>query len=623
MLKKTISVFLSALLLAAVLPSAAFAAEADGTPLPQLTYQTHLSHIGWLDSVSSGTASGGEGEVIEALKLELDADDDLGLSYSGHVQNIGWQEPVTAGEIAGTTGRAYRMEAVKIGLTGADADRYDLFYRVEVAGFGWLGWAKNGETAGSENMAAAMQSIEIRLLPKDSSDAPQTGSAAALNGLSLSAKAHVAQLGWLDPVDRDTLIGTTGRGLQMESLSLSMDGLPSLGISYRVLMKGLGWSKMAEDGEAAGTTGQAIPLRAVQIKLTGGAADSFDLYYQAHVSQIGWLDWAKNGETAGVVDFDYRIEALRVTLVSKGSPAPGSTAVHSCEPVGYRYRSYLADSGWQEPVSGGMTSGTTGQAIPLRAFAARIDSDSGLGIRYSVHLSHLGWRDYVADGRTAGMENDLEQIEALRIRLTGAAASYYNVWYRVHSSRFGWLDWTCNGESAGTEGYGYAAEAVEVVILPIGSPAPGKTANPFYRYASEAARYADGVLDQIGRNLYAAFNWASGKIRYASTPQPPANADHAEFYGVYGFENHKGNCYVMASVFYWMANRLGYDAHLVEGSVPLRSGGMGPHSWCEIVINGATYVFDPDFTYETGKNGYQITYGTSGTWRYSNYRRVN
>ena len=78
----------------------------------------------------------------------------------------------------------------------------------------------------------------------------------------------------------------------------------------------------------------------------------------------------------------------------------------------------------------------------------------------------------------------------------------------------------------------------------------------------------------------------------------------------------------MASTFCYMARLLGYETYYVEGQVPLASGGMGPHGWCEIVIDGFTYVFDPDFTNNTGRNGFQIYYGMSGTWRYSNYKRV-
>ena len=80
---------------------------------------------------------------------------------------------------------------------------------------------------------------------------------------------------------------------------------------------------------------------------------------------------------------------------------------------------------------------------------------------------------------------------------------------------------------------------------------------------------------------------------------------------------------MMAATFYYMAKVLGYDAHQVAGYVPRIGGGVTPHSWVEIVINGTVYVFDPNFTNETGGNGYQIRYGTSGTWMYSSYYRMN
>ena len=80
-------------------------------------------------------------------------------------------------------------------------------------------------------------------------------------------------------------------------------------------------------------------------------------------------------------------------------------------------------------------------------------------------------------------------------------------------------------------------------------------------------------------------------------------------------QNRKLLCY--GSYILRNGRELGYDAKQISGSVPLRSGGYGPHSWVEIEINGTTYVFDPDFTNETKRNGYQITYGQSGTWRYN------
>ena len=68
-----------------------------------------------------------------------------------------------------------------------------------------------------------------------------------------------------------------------------------------------------------------------------------------------------------------------------------------------------------------------------------------------------------------------------------------------------------------------------------------------------------------------------------------------------------------------MARALGYECHVMTGQVPLRRGGLGPHSWVEINIGGTWYICDPDFTEETGRNGFMIHYGKSGTWRYQNY----
>jgi hypothetical protein len=72
----------------------------------------------------------------------------------------------------------------------------------------------------------------------------------------------------------------------------------------------------------------------------------------------------------------------------------------------------------------------------------------------------------------------------------------------------------------------------------------------------------------------------------------------------------------MAAMFCEMAKSMGYEAHQISGKVPFLAGGYGPHSWVEVVVNGTTYVCDPDFTNETGYNGYMINYGQSGTWRY-------
>ncbi len=144
-------------------------------------------------------------------------------------------------------------------------------------------------------------------------------------------------------------------------------------------------------------------------------------------------------------------------------------------------------------------------------------------------------------------------------------------------------------------------------------------------YTSEALRLAQEKLNEIGWNLRAAYNW-SKSIQYTNIAYPneiAAGVKHSEYYAAFGFKYGNGNCYAMAATFLYMAKVLGYEGNFIEGQVPYRAGGYGPHGWCELNIDGTMYVFDPNFEHDTGRNGYQITYGASGTWKYTNWKIVD
>ena len=119
-------------------------------------------------------------------------------------------------------------------------------------------------------------------------------------------------------------------------------------------------------------------------------------------------------------------------------------------------------------------------------------------------------------------------------------------------------------------------------------------------------------LDQIGWDICNAYNW-SAYYPYVSLPLDWSGNQYAQ----YGLQNCSGNCYAKASSFVYMARQLGYAAHVIFGWVPSRYGGLTPHGWAELYINGQTYVCDPDFQQETGRNGFMISYGQSGTWVYN------
>ena len=137
--------------------------------------------------------------------------------------------------------------------------------------------------------------------------------------------------------------------------------------------------------------------------------------------------------------------------------------------------------------------------------------------------------------------------------------------------------------------------------------------------ADEAYSYAIEILNKVGWNLHSAFNWCV-ELKYIHMIEDPAQG--SEWFAKYGFENRKGNCYVMAATFYYMAKAMGYDAHQMSGYV-MSVNGNSPHSWVEINIGGILYVFDVSFENGGLGDGYYFTYGTPGTWRYVDYYRMN
>ena len=585
-------------------------------PLPTVQYRVHVQSKGWTNYITSGVAgTTGLGKRLEAMQIQVSGVEGLGVRYRSHVQTYGWQDYVADGALSGTTGKAKRMEAVQIELTGVNKDNYDIYYRLHVQSYGWLNWAKNGEVAGTKGYAKRAEAIEIRILPRGSARPQGTGSA-FVERKALDMTAHVQSYGWMSA--KDSVLGTTGQGKRLEAITITPTGY-DLNVEYSVHVQSYGWTAYARNGQQAGTTGQGKRLEAVRIRLTGNDASKYDIYYRTHVQKVGWLDWAKNDEIAGSTGASFRMEAMQVVLVPKGQAAPGATTNVNVITPGIAYSSYVQDNGWQGEVSNQQTSGTTGRGLALQDLRVRTVGNANVGVRYSVYRNG-GWSGYVSDGASLGNGN----IEAVKVELTGNDAKYFDVYYRVHSQSAGWLGWACNGNPAGVVTLGKCAQAIEIAIRSKAQYAPGVVGNAYRNNLdTEAEGYARARLNEIGWNLQAAFNWSAGMPYFTNSTDVPAGYTNADWYAIYGFRNNKGNCYNMAATFYQMAKLLGYDVHYVQGYLPQANGRRVTHGWCEIVKNGAITVYDPNFTYNTGRQAFGITYGTPGTWRYSDYQRMN
>ena len=317
-----------------------------------VSYSTHIQSYGWNKSAAkNGAVAGttGKAKRLEAIKISVEGNEDLGIQYTTHCQGYGWLNWSSNGEISGTTGEAKRLEAIKIQLTGADRDKYDVYYRVHAQGYGWMNWAKNGEAAGTAGLAKRLEAIQVVVVKKGESVpdkfegvtasekkaymASAAATAATVEGSDrahVQYRSHLQTYGWQNWKNDGDISGTTGKAKRLESLKLELKNKDYTGgICYNAYVQTIGWqadpNKSAtwkKDGEFCGTTGNAKRLEAIQIELYGEMAEHYDIYYRVHSQTYGWMKWAKNGEMTGTTGQHKRIEGIQVVLVKKGEQAP-------------------------------------------------------------------------------------------------------------------------------------------------------------------------------------------------------------------------------------------------------------------------------------------------------------
>ena len=454
-----------------------------------IQYEAHVSNIGWMSSKRDGSTAGttGQSKAVEDLKVSiLNPEEDGSVQIDAHVSGIGWQgwDTPSASE-GGTTGQGRAVEAVRLRLTGSLAKDYDVYYRVHASNIGWMAWAKDGEEAGTTGFGRSVEAVQIRLVKKGdaapSSDGANVDYAFKKKPMSLTYRAHVSNVGWQGAVSDGATAGTTGRGLALEDLKLSIDSSDySDGSAVQVdaHVSGIGWQGWdTPSASEGGTTGQGRAVEAVRLRLTGSLAKDYDVYYRVHASNIGWMAWAKDGEEAGTTGMSCSLEAVQIKLVKKGASHPDTTGYSHLEIPTVTYSSQ-AKGAWQNSVSAGEVSGTTGKGISITGFLAKTTSFVAGGINYQLHLSNVGWTSVKSNGDQLSSATESNAVEAIKVSLSGDLATYFDVWYRVHVDNVGWLGWTKNGVVAGSTGYGTHVQAVQVRISRKGAAAPGSTISP-------------------------------------------------------------------------------------------------------------------------------------------------
>ena len=486
-----------------------------------ITYSVADPEGNWNEYVTAGQETGFDSEQkIAAFKIKLTEElaEKYNIYYRAYVQTddqsegqwLGWAENDAT---SGTKGYDCGIKAIQVQLTEksttVDLDTANSYivktdivpeetvkvvYQARVAKIGWQKKVEDGALAGTEGKALSIEALKIKLAGLSEEDQKDS---------KIIYKTHVQSYGWQKEVENGALAGTTGQGKRIEAIKITLPDSDYTGnVEYQAYVQGIGWQSWKKNGELAGTSGQSKRIEAIRVKLTGEIAKYYEVYYSIHLAKIGWCNYESAGRVTGTIDLSKKIAALKICLVKKDAEtAPNSSGVKYVE--GYKsgnfyYNGYIKGVGATGNVSQGNTVGTIGKKQQLQSLTLYLDQSNKLApsgtIQYATHIAKEGWKDWSDAGTTNGASTGTNGMEAVKIRLTGNLAKYYDIYYRAHVQGYGWLGWAKNGQAAGTSKIGYRMEGLQIRLVSKDAAAPGKNAN-YYTEKKKTATIA--VKDQM------------------------------------------------------------------------------------------------------------------------------
>ena len=206
-----------------------------------------------------------------------DSDSDLSVKYNAHVADIGWQGKIddistwkSAGENAGTVRRAKQLEAIQVQLTGTDAEKYEVYYRVHAADFGWLSWAKNGAIAGTAGYGKRLEAVQIVVVERNSEAPDALGGITSINKQAYVHKTHTWDAGTVTKeANSYTEKGEktyTCKECGTKKTEAFSKAYP-VDIIYTMQVEDYGWLNSVKNGAIGGTVGKAKRMGTMSISI--------------------------------------------------------------------------------------------------------------------------------------------------------------------------------------------------------------------------------------------------------------------------------------------------------------------------------------------------------------------
>ena len=236
---------------------------------------------------------------------------------------------------------------------------------------------------------------------------------------------------------------------------------------------------------------KAVPVSKNEVKLTWTATEK-DVKYLIYAKKHGKYEYCGTTSSTSYTDTDALCDDFGYYWVypcrtdENGEDIIGDCPQYVCAKGVYEevteeetanvttsYRTHVQSFGWQNPVTNGVMSGTSGKAKRLEGIEISVSGNKNLGIQYATHCQTYGWLPWSANGEMSGTTGEAKRLEAIKIQLTGADKDKYDVYYRVHAQSYGWLGWAKNGEPSGTAGYAKRLEGIQIVVVKKTEAAPG------------------------------------------------------------------------------------------------------------------------------------------------------
>ena len=146
-----------------------------------------------------------------------------------------------------------------------------------------------------------------------------------VNDAGFAYRAHVANLGWLDPVRDGQTAGTTGYGLRLEAIKVTPP--EGMVLDAKCHIQDVGWTRYdgiergASSGTGSsandpiiGTAGKSLRAEALELDVVRNDTGK-TLCYRVHLADVGWTGWVEAGYAAGTVGIGKQIEAVQFKLV--------------------------------------------------------------------------------------------------------------------------------------------------------------------------------------------------------------------------------------------------------------------------------------------------------------------